>query len=151
MDLRKLNDSCVNDPFPMPFTDKVLENVGRQEAYSLTNRFSGYHQIKIAQEDRSNTAFTTEWGFFQYTVILFGLRNSPTIFSHVVFVALKEYIHKFLEVYFDDWTTFGLVKCHVASLRLILDTCRRYEIMLKLKKCLLLIPFGNLLGHVVCR
>lgn len=32
VDLRKLNDACVNDPFPTPFTDEVLENVGGQEA-----------------------------------------------------------------------------------------------------------------------
>jgi len=45
--LRKLNDACVHDPFPTPFIDEVLENVGGQEAYSFTNGFSGYHQIKI--------------------------------------------------------------------------------------------------------
>jgi len=33
VDLRKLNDACVHDPFPTPFTDEVLENVGGQEAY----------------------------------------------------------------------------------------------------------------------
>ena len=43
VDLRKLNDACVHDPFPTPFTDEVLENVGGQEAYSFTDGFSGYH------------------------------------------------------------------------------------------------------------
>jgi hypothetical protein len=49
--LRKLNDECLHDPFPTPFTDEVLENVGGKETYSFTNGFLGYHQIKIAQED----------------------------------------------------------------------------------------------------
>ena len=102
-------------------------------------------------EDRRKTNFVTEWGCFQYTIMLFGLKNVPAIFSRVVVEAFKEYIHKFLEVYFDDWTIFGLVKCHAASLRLMLDTCRRYQIVLNLKKCLFCVPFGNLLGHVVCR
>ena len=95
--------------------------------------------------------FTTKWGNFQYTVMPFGLNNVPAIFSRVVIVAFKEFIHKFLEVYFDDWTVFGLVKHHVASLRLMLDTCRRYQIVLNLKKCLICVPFGTLLGHVVSR
>ena len=60
VDLRKLNDACVHDPFPTPFTDEVLDNVGSQEAYSFTDGFSGYHQIKIMPEDRSNTTFVTE-------------------------------------------------------------------------------------------
>ena len=130
MDIRKLNDSCVQDPFPTPFTNEVLDNVGGQEAYSFTDGLSGYHQIKIAPKDRSKTTFSTEWGFFQYTVMLFGLKNAPDIFSHVVVAAFKEFIHKFLDVYFDDWTVFGLVKCHVASLRMMLDTYQRYQITL---------------------
>lgn len=124
MELRKLNDACVHDPFLTLFTDKVLENVGGQEAYSFMDGFSDYHQIKIALKDRSKTTFATEWGCFQYTVMPFGLKNAPTIFSCVVVAAFKEYIHKFLEVYLDDWTIFGLVKHHIASLRLMLDTCR---------------------------
>ena len=47
VDLRKLNDACVHDPFPTPFMDEVLDNVGGQEAYSFTDAFSKYHQIKI--------------------------------------------------------------------------------------------------------
>jgi hypothetical protein len=48
MDLRKLNDTCLHDPFPTPFTYEVLENVGGQETYSFTDGFLMYHQIKIA-------------------------------------------------------------------------------------------------------
>ena len=39
VDLRKLNEACLHDPFPTPFTDEVLENVGGQEVYSFTDRF----------------------------------------------------------------------------------------------------------------
>ena len=46
--LRKLNDAFLHDPFPTPFTDEILENVGGQEAYSFTDGFSRYHQIRIA-------------------------------------------------------------------------------------------------------
>ena len=46
VDLRKLNDGCLHDPFPTPFTD-----IGGQEVYSFTDGFSGYHQIRIALED----------------------------------------------------------------------------------------------------
>eukprot|EP00253_Pinus_taeda_P032991 PITA_32991 len=97
MDLRKLNDTCVHDPFPTPFTDKLLDNMGGQEAYSFTNGFFGYNQIKITMEDRSKTTFVTEWGCFQYTIIPFGLKNAPAIFSCVVVAAFTDFIHKFLE------------------------------------------------------
>jgi hypothetical protein len=48
VNLRKLNDACLHDPFPTPFTDEVLENVGGHETYSFTDGFSSYHQINIA-------------------------------------------------------------------------------------------------------
>ena len=107
--------------------------------------------VKIAPEDRKKMAFSIEWGYFQYIVMPFGLKNAPTIFSSIVVATFKEYIHKFLEVYLDDWTIFGLVKHHVSSLRLMLDTCHQHQIVMNHKTCTFLVPFGNLLCYVVCK
>jgi hypothetical protein len=52
VDLRKLNDAFLHDPFPTPFTHEVLENVGGHKSYSFTDGFSGYHHIKISLKDR---------------------------------------------------------------------------------------------------
>jgi hypothetical protein len=90
--MRKLNDACLHNPFPTPFIDEVLENVRGHEAYSFTDGFSGYHQIKIASEDRFKTTFSTEWGSYQYKVMTFGMKNAPTIFSRVVIASFKEFI-----------------------------------------------------------
>jgi hypothetical protein len=128
VDLRKLNDACLHDPFPTPFTDEVLENIGEHESCSFTNGFSGYHQIKIAQEDIHKTTFVTEWGSYQYTVMLFRLKNAPVIFSRVVIATFKEFIHQFLEVYLDDWTVYSLLKNHVEFLRLMLERCKQCQI-----------------------
>jgi hypothetical protein len=59
VDLRKLNYACVHDPFPTPFTDEVLDNVGGHEVYSFTDGFSGYHQIRTAKEHHHKTTFST--------------------------------------------------------------------------------------------
>jgi len=95
--------------------------------------------------------FAIEAGCYQYTIMPFGLKNSPAIFSKVIVAAFKEYIHKFIEVYFDDWTVFRFLKDHVGSLRLMLNRCRQYQISLNLKKCIFGVPFGILLGHIVCK
>jgi hypothetical protein len=125
IDLRKLNDACLHDSFPTPFTDEVLENIGGHEFYSFIDGFSGYHQIKIAQEDRYKTMFAIEWGSYQYIVMPFGMKKEPTIFSRVVITAFKEFIHRFLEVYLDDWTVYSLLKYHVEVLRMMLERCRQ--------------------------
>jgi hypothetical protein len=151
VDLRKLNDACSHDIFPTSFTDKVLDNVGGKEVYSFTDGFSGYHHIRIAKEYFHKTTFATEWGSYQYTVMPSRLKNAPTIFSRVVVEAFKEFLHKCLEAYFDDWTIFSLLQTHIECLRLMLDKCRKCHIAMKLKKCILFSPFGVMLGHIVCK
>ena len=126
VDVRKMNDACLHDPFPKPFTDEVLESIGGQEMYSFTARFFGYHQVRITKEDQHKMTFMTEWGCYQYMVIPFGLKNAPAIFSRIVVSAFKVFIHKFLEVYFDDWTVFGLVRDHIESLCMMLGHCLQY-------------------------
>ena len=116
VDLRKLNDACVHNLFPIPFTDEVLEGVGGQEVYSFTDGFLGYHQIQIAKQDHHKNTFVTEWGFFKYTVMPFGVKNAPAVVSHVVVVVFKDFIQKFLQVYMDDWTIYGLIRDHIDNL-----------------------------------
>jgi hypothetical protein len=81
----------------------------------------------------------------------FELKNAQAIFSKVVVEEFKEFLHKFLEAYFDDWTTFSLLKNHIECLRLMLDKCRQCQISLNLKKCIFISPFGFFLGHIVCK
>jgi hypothetical protein len=150
VDIRKLNDSYFHDPFPTSFTDEALDNVGGQEVYSFTNGFSGYHQIRIAKEDHHKTTFATKWGSYQYIVMPSGLKNAPANFSRVVVEAF-EFLHKYLEVYFDDWTNFSLLQNHIECLRLMFDKCKQCQISLNLKKCILFSPFGVLLGNIVCK
>ena len=60
VDLHKLNDACMHDPFLTSFLDEILDSVGGQEAYSFIDGFSGYHQIKIAPEDHNKATFATK-------------------------------------------------------------------------------------------
>ena len=79
----------------------------------------------------------------------FRLKNAPAVFSRIVVVIFKDFILKLLEVYFDDWTVFGLIKDHIESLRMMLEHYRQYQISLNLKKCIFCALFGALLGHVI--
>jgi hypothetical protein len=104
MDYRGLNSTCVHDPFPTPFSDEVLDQIAGYEAYYYIDGFSWYHWVRIAKEDKKNTTFTTEWGSFSYNVMPFWLKNSATVLSRITIATFHDFIHKFLEVYMDDWT-----------------------------------------------
>ena len=87
VDFRKLNAATKKDPYPIPFTDSILDTVAVHEMYSFLNGYSGYHQIKIAPEDRFKTAFVTDWGAFVWVVMPFGLKNAPAIYQKAVNLA----------------------------------------------------------------
>jgi len=71
IDYRSLNNACVHDPFPMPFNDEVLDNVVGNESYLFTGGFSGYHQVRIAEEYKRKTNFMMQWGSYACIVIPF--------------------------------------------------------------------------------
>ena len=64
VDLWKLNDACAHEPFPTPFTDDILENMGEQEAYSFIDVFLGNQQVRIDKVDHHKTTFGIDWHCF---------------------------------------------------------------------------------------
>jgi len=78
VDFKKLNVVTKKDPYPLPFTNEVLNIVVRHDAYSFLNGFFGYHQISIATQDKYKTMFVTNWGAF--TVVEIG-QNVTILFT----------------------------------------------------------------------
>lgn len=96
MDYHYLNNSFVHDHLPTPFSDEILDNVAGNEAYSFTGGFFIYHQVRIVEEDKKKTKFTTKWESYSYHGMPFGLKNAPAVLSRIVIYAFRDYIHMFL-------------------------------------------------------
>ncbi len=64
MDFKKLNSTMKKDPFPLPFTDEVLNIVARYEAYSFLDGYSRYHHISTTTQNKYKTTFVMDWGVF---------------------------------------------------------------------------------------
>jgi hypothetical protein len=75
--------------------------------FSFLNGFSEYNQIHIAPKDRYTPTLTYPWGTFSYHVLPFGLCNAPTTFQRVVISILSYLIHDCVEIYMDEFTTYG--------------------------------------------
>ncbi|MCO5561660.1 hypothetical protein L7F22_015281 [Adiantum nelumboides] len=80
VDYRKLIAQTIKDPFPLPFTDMMLDEIAGHEMYSFMDGYNGYNQLKIAPKDREKTTFIIEWRDFMCLVMAFGLRNAPATF-----------------------------------------------------------------------
>jgi hypothetical protein len=80
MDFKKSNKVTKKNPYPLPFSNEVLNIVAWYETYSILNGYSRYHQISIALNDRYKTIFVTNWGAFVWMVMPFVIKNGPPTF-----------------------------------------------------------------------
>uniref|UniRef100_A0A2N9G657 Uncharacterized protein n=1 Tax=Fagus sylvatica TaxID=28930 RepID=A0A2N9G657_FAGSY len=99
VDYRDLNRASPKDNFPLPHIDTLVDNTATNAVFSFMDGFSGYNQIKMAEEDKSKTAFVTHWGTFVYDVMPFGLKNAGATYQRAMVTLFHDMIHHEIETY----------------------------------------------------
>ncbi|GKE75751.1 putative reverse transcriptase domain-containing protein, partial [Tanacetum coccineum] len=77
IDYRELNKLTVKNRYPLPRIDDVFDQLQGSCVYSKINLRSGYHQLRIKEEDILITAFQTRYGHYEFQVMPFGLTTAP--------------------------------------------------------------------------
>ncbi|KAJ9519642.1 hypothetical protein QJQ45_013270 [Haematococcus lacustris] len=102
IDYRALNKLTVRDRYPLPRIDDLFDKLAGKRVFSSLDLQSGYHQIRITEEDVPKTAFLTPMGQFQFKVLCFGLTNAPATFQRMMNNVFKPLINECVLVYIDD-------------------------------------------------
>lgn len=102
VDYRKLNHVTTKDAFPLPRIEDSLTSLHQAQWYSTLDLASGYWQVKVEEQDRAKTAFTTPFGLFEFERMPFGLCNAPATFQRLMQRCMGEQLATLALVYLDD-------------------------------------------------
>ena len=151
VDFRKLNAATKKDHYPLPYMEEIIDEVAGHEMYSFLDCFSGYYQVAMAEQDKNKTAFSTEWGPYQFERMPFGAKNAPMTFQRVMELIFRPYLKRFFRIYLDDGTVYGPMQEYITHLRQIFQACRANGVSLNADKYMFLFFAGVILGYIVCK
>nr|GEV20468.1 putative reverse transcriptase domain-containing protein [Tanacetum cinerariifolium] len=150
IDYWELNKLTIKNRYPLPRIDDLFDQLQGSSVYSKIDLRSGYHQLRVREEDIPQIAFRTRYGQYEFQVMPFGLTNAPSVFIDLMNRVCKPYLDKLVIVIIDDILIYSKNKQeHEEHLKLILELLKKEELYAKFSKCEFWIPKVQFLGHVI--
>ncbi|WVZ75917.1 hypothetical protein U9M48_023935 [Paspalum notatum var. saurae] len=150
VDYRPLNAVTVKNKYPLPHIDILFDQLGGATVFSKIDLRSGYHQIKVREEDIPKTAFSTRYGLYEYLVMSFGLTNAPAFFMYLMNSVFMNELDKFVVVFIDDILVYSKnEKEHEEHLQIVLSRLREHKLYAKFRKCAFWLKEVAFLGHIL--
>ncbi|GJT52063.1 putative reverse transcriptase domain-containing protein [Tanacetum coccineum] len=126
----------LENRYPLPRIDDLFDQLQGSSVYSKIDLRSGYHQLRVREEDISKMAFRTRYGHYEFQVMPFGLTNAPAVFMDLMNHVCKPFLDKFMIVFIDDILIYSKNKKeHEEHLKAILELLKKEELYAKFSKC----------------
>ncbi|GJU71432.1 hypothetical protein Tco_1262837 [Tanacetum coccineum] len=150
IDYRELNKLTIKNRYLFSRIDDLFNQLQGLSVYSKIDLRSGYHQLRVRDEDIPKMEFRTHYGHYEFQVMPFGLTNVPAVFMDLMNRVCRPYLDKFVIVFIDDILIYSKTKEeHDAHLRLILELLKKEELYAKFSKCDFWLSKVQFLGHMI--
>ncbi|GKE59254.1 putative reverse transcriptase domain-containing protein [Tanacetum coccineum] len=147
--LQELADRGFIRPSTSPWGAPVLFAKKKDESFRMCLR-SGYHQLRVRDEDIPKTTFKMRYGHYEFQVMPFSLTNAPAVFMDLMNRACKPYLDKFVILFIDDILIYSRNKEeHANHLRIILELLKKEKLYAKFSKCDFWISIVQFLRHMI--
>lgn len=148
VDFRELNKISIPYSFPLPRIEDILDQLGGSQYFSTLDLSQGFHQVLIDEPDREKTAFSSNYGHYQYKRCPFGLKTLPGFFQSLLNGILSGLQGIKCFVYIDDVVIFSpTLKDHTERITEVFERFRKSNIKLNPQKCKFLQKEVTYLGH----
>ncbi|GJS18014.1 putative reverse transcriptase domain-containing protein [Tanacetum coccineum] len=150
-EMKELSDQLtVKNRYPLPRIDDLFDQLQGLSVYSKIDLRSGYHQLRVHEEDIPKTVFRTRYGHYEFQVMPFGLTNALAVFIDLMNRVCKPYLDKFVIVFIVDIVIYSKSKQdHENHLKLILELLKKKQLYAKFSIYEFWIPKVQFLGHVI--
>ena len=136
IDYRMLNSVTVKNKYPLSRIDDLFDQLQGACVFSKIDFRSGYHQLKIRDEDVFKIAFRSRYEHYESLVMSFSLTNSPTTFMDLMNRVFRPFLDQFVIIFIDDVLVYSRSEEeHEQHLRLVLQTLREHQLYAKFSKC----------------
>ena len=117
----------MKNKYPLPRIDDLFDQMRGAKVFSKIDLRSGYHQVRIKDEEINKTTFRTRCGHYEFEVAPFGLTNAPTTIMCLMNSVFSRYLDKFVLFFLDDILIYSNnEEKHEEHLRITLQLLREH-------------------------
>lgn len=152
IDYRRLNEVTIQDNYPLPRIDDIIDQLGGAKYFSVMDLVSGFHQISLRPEDRFKTGFSVFNEHYEFNCLPYGLINAAPAFQRIMTNVLRGLVGEICFVYIDDIVVYGrTMEEHNINLDTVLERLSRNKLKVKPSKCHFLKEEINYLGFMISK
>nr|GEZ88680.1 hypothetical protein [Tanacetum cinerariifolium] len=130
--------------------EELIDELNSSVVFLELDLWSGYHRIRIKEDDICKAAFRTHEGHYKFLVMPFGLTKAPLTFQSLMNIVFKAFLRKLILVFFDDMLIYNKnLKEHCDHLAYVLQVMKDNTLYTKRTKCYFAVPQVEYLNHII--